>query len=72
MDAVAPSGSLGSSVLQNLSRPGHREAFYSLLWLDQVVTRVGMLCSFFYVFVFLCLWPGMVPNQRQLSIIVSD
>jgi hypothetical protein len=30
------------------------------------VTRVGDLC-----FLFLC-WPGMVPNQRLLSIIVSD
>jgi hypothetical protein len=23
-------------------------------------------------FLFLCSWPGMVPNQRQLSIVVSD
>jgi hypothetical protein len=35
-------------------------------WLGQGVTRVGSL-----VFYFLC-WPGMVPNQRQLSIVVSD
>ena len=41
------------------------------------------LSSFFYVsifvwsgrqhsVVFLCVWPGMVPTQRQLSIVVSD
>jgi hypothetical protein len=30
------------------------------------VTRVGTL-----VCVYLC-WPGMVPNQSQLSIVVSD
>ena len=23
-------------------------------------------------FLFLCVWPGMVPNQRQLAIVVSD
>ena len=28
---------------------------------------MGFLCS-----VFLCVWPSVVPNQRQLSIIVSD
>ena len=32
---------------------------------------VGILCFVFYV-LFLCVWPGMVPNQRQLAIIVSD
>jgi hypothetical protein len=47
-----------------LSRPDLREPFISLFWLGQGVTRVGS--DFF----FLC-WPGMVPNQRQLSIIVS-
>jgi hypothetical protein len=26
----------------------------------------------FYVFVFLCFWPGVVLNQGQLSIVVSD
>ena len=55
-----------------VSRPGHREAFYSLFWLGQVVTRVGVLCSFFYVFVFLCFCPGMDLNQGQLSVVVSD
>jgi hypothetical protein len=61
-----------SSGSRHMSRPGHREAFYSLFWLDQGVTRVGFLCSFFYVFVFLCFWPGMVLNQGQLSVVVSD
>ena len=28
---------------------------------------MGILC-----FLFLCLWPSVVPNQRQLSIVVSD
>ena len=55
-----------------VSRPGHREAFYSLFWLGQGVTRVGVLCHFFYVFVILCFWPGMVLNQGQLSVVVSD
>ena len=54
------------SVSLCLSRPDVREPFYSLFWLGQGVTRVHTL-----VFLFLC-WPGMVPNQRQLSIVVSD
>ena len=32
---------------------------------------VGIL-GFVLGFVLLCVWPGMVPNQRQLSIDVSD
>jgi hypothetical protein len=32
---------------------------------------VGILC-FVLCFVLLCGWPGMVPNQRQLAIVVSD
>ena len=42
------------------------EILYSLFWLRPGVTRVGIL-----VLLFRC-WPGMVPNQRQLSIIASD
>ena len=49
-----------------LSRPDLRDPFYSLFSLGQGVTRVGCL-----VFSFLC-WPGMVPNHRQVSIVVSD
>ena len=52
------------SALKTLSRPDLREPFISLFWLGQGVTRVGSL-----VFLFLC-WPGMVPNRRQLSIVV--
>ena len=32
---------------------------------------VGILC-FLLVFIFLCVWPGMVRNQKQLSIVVPD
>ena len=49
-----------------MSRPDHREPFYSLFSLGRGVTRVGNLGC-----LFLC-WPGMVPNQRQLFIVVSD
>ena len=49
-----------------VSCPDLEEPFISLFWLGQGVTRVGSL-----VFLFLC-WPGIVPNQRQLSIVVSD
>jgi hypothetical protein len=43
-----------------------------------VLTLVPFLCLYFSlvrVLVgvgILCFWPGMVPNQRQLSIVVSD
>ena len=40
-----------------LSRPGHR-GFYSLFWLGQGVTRVGILCSMFLCFAFLCCLAG--------------
>ena len=43
-----------------------------LFWFGQGVIWVGILCSFFYVLVFLCFWPGMVLNQGQLSTVVSD
>ena len=36
------------------------------------MTRVGILVSLFLSFLFLCFWPSVVPNQRQLSIVVSD
>ena len=44
-----------------MSRPGHR-GFYSLFWLGQGVTRVGILVSLFLCFLFLCFWPCVVPN----------
>ena len=49
-----------------MSRPDLREPFNLSIWLSQGVIWVGILD-----FLFLC-WPGMVPNQRQLSIVVSD
>ena len=33
---------------------------------------VGVLCSFFYVFVFLCFGPCVAPNQAQLKLVVAD
>ena len=36
------------------------------------MTRVGILVSLFLCFLFICFWPSVVPNQRQLSIVVSD
>ena len=48
------------------------ELFMSPFWFGQGVIWVGILCSLFYVFVVLCFWPGMVLNQGQLSIVVSD
>ena len=50
----------------SVSRPDLREPFLFSIWLGQGVTWVGKS-----MFVFLC-WPCMVPNQRQLSIVVSD
>jgi hypothetical protein len=50
----------------NYLRLSKTRAFYSLFSLGRGVTRAGDLMH-----LFLC-WPGMVPNQRQLFIIVSD
>ena len=36
------------------------------------MTRVGILVSLFLCFLFLCFLPSVVPNQRQLFIVVSD
>ena len=41
--------------------------FMSLFWFGQGVTRVGILCSVFYVFVFLCF--GRVWCCLSLSLI---
>jgi hypothetical protein len=54
------------TLIKWLSHPDHREPFYSPFWLGRGVTRVGNLGI-----LFLC-WPGMVPNQKQLFIVVSD
>ena len=50
----------------SVSRPDLREPFYLSIWLGRGVIWVGIL-----VYLFLC-WPGLVPNQMQLSIVVSD
>ena len=56
----------------NLSRPDLRDPFMSLFWFGQGVSWGGhsMLCVL--SFLFLCVWPGVLLNQRQLSIVVSD
>ena len=64
---------LGIIVLPlSMSRPDLRELFMSLFWFGQGVISVGILCSFSYVFCISLFWPGMVLNQGQLSIGVSD
>jgi hypothetical protein len=47
--------------------PWPREPFYVSIWFGQGVIWVGILGS-----IFLCFWLSVVPNQRQLSIVVSD
>ena len=54
-----------------LSRPDLSSFFMSLFWFGQGVSWGGHSMFLFYVLYF-CFWPVMVPNQRQLSIIVSD
>jgi hypothetical protein len=49
-----------------VSHPDLREPFDVSIWFDQGVIWVGILCV-----LFLCVWPSVVPNQRQLSIVVS-
>ena len=41
-----------------------------LFWFGQGAIWVGSLRSMFYDFLFLCVWPGVVLGQRQLSIVV--
>ena len=54
-----PFGEVEVGCDSRMSRPGYREAFYSLFWLGQGVTRVGILCPFFYVLYFYVLaWYG--------------
>ena len=54
-----------------MSRPDRRKLFMSLFWFDQGVIWVGILCPF-SMFCISLFWPGMVLNQEQLSIVVSD
>jgi hypothetical protein len=59
-----------------MSHPDLSSFFMSLFWFGQSVSWGGHSMLFILCFilcvVFLCVWPGMVPNQRQLSIVVSD
>ena len=77
MYAIAPTVDLAVSKLQSdfiamqeslVSCPDLRDPFYVsiLVWSGR---ELGWA---FYVFLFLCVWPGVVLNQRQLSIVVSD
>ena len=50
-----------------LSRPDHRELFILYVGWGVIVTCVGHLGEFVILW-----WPDMVPNQRQLFIVVSD
>jgi hypothetical protein len=59
-----------------LSRSDLSSFFMSLFWFGQGVSWGGHSMLFILCFVlcvvFLCVYPDMVPNQRQLSIVVSD
>ena len=50
-----------------LLRPDLRETFYFFIWLGQGVIWGGHSMLSISLF-----WPSVVPNQRQLSIVVSD
>ena len=54
-----------------LSRPDLSSFLCLYFWFGQGVSWGGHSMFLFYVLYF-CVWPGMVPNQRQLSIVVSD
>jgi hypothetical protein len=56
----------GRGATNRLSRPDLREPFYVCMCFGPGVICVGILCL-----VFLCVWPSVVLNQRQLSIVVS-
>ena len=61
---------------REVSRPDLSSFFISLFWFGQGVSWGGHSMFFTLCFVlcvvFLCVWPSMVPNQRQLSIVVSE
>jgi hypothetical protein len=42
------------------------------LWVRLVRAWVGVGCLCSFVYVVFCIWPGMVLNQRQVSLVVSD
>jgi hypothetical protein len=51
-----------------VSRPDHRDPYYSLCLVRSGCDSGGEV----YVFCFFVFCPSVVPNQRQLSIVVSD
>ena len=53
-------------------RPDLREPFYFSIWLGQGVMWGGQSMFYFLCFSISLFWPGMVLNQGQLSIVVSD
>ena len=55
-----------------MSRPDLREPFYFSIWLGQGVKWGGHSIFCFLGFLISMFWPGMVLNQGQLSIVVSD
>ena len=55
-----------------VSRPDLREPFYFSIWLGQGVMWGGHSIFCFLGFFISMFWPGMVLNQGQLSIVVSD
>ena len=55
-----------------LSRPDLRETVNFSIWLGQGVMWGGHSMFCFLCFFISMFWPGMVLNQGQLSIVVSD
>jgi hypothetical protein len=58
--------------MKPLSHPGRRELFMSLFLVWSGCDLGGHSMFMFLCFLFLCAWSGMVLNQGQLSIVVSD
>ena len=63
---------LVSDTILYLSHPDLSSFFYVsvLVWSGRELGWAFYVL--FCMFIFLCVGPGMVPNQRQLSIVVSD
>ena len=55
-----------------LSRPDLRDPFMSLFWFGQGVSWRGHSMLWVLCFLFLCVCPGVVLNQRQVLVIVFD
>ena len=55
-----------------MSRPDHREPFNVSIWFGQGVVWGGHSMFSFSLILYFYVLAGMVLNQRQLSIVVSD